>query len=122
MRAHCETFAREVLPAIRALIAQKLVKEMGLKQSEAAKLLGVTQATISHYINFRRGKVTKLLQTKEVASSLDEVAARIVKERASITPDDLCQICRKARMHLAASGGARASRRQPKSPQQPSRP
>ncbi len=102
MRAYCETFTREVLPAIRAMIAQKLIRELGMKQSETAELLGVTQATISHYINLRRGKVAVLLQTEEVASSLSEIVEKIAREREPITPSDICQICRKTRLHLVA--------------------
>ncbi|MFX1566443.1 MAG: thiamine-phosphate synthase family protein [Promethearchaeota archaeon] len=47
MRPPCETMVIKLLPALRALISYHLIQEYDCTQEQAAKLLGVTQASIS---------------------------------------------------------------------------
>jgi predicted transcriptional regulator len=44
-----------LLPAIRRELARELLK-LGMNQSEAAERLGMTRASISQYLNSKRGK------------------------------------------------------------------
>lgn len=55
MQLPSELEARYVLPALRALIAKKLVFEKGYTQERAAKVVGVTQAAVSNYVRGVRG-------------------------------------------------------------------
>jgi len=55
MQLPSEIEARYVLPALRALVAKKLVLEKGFTQEKAARAVGVTQAAISNYIRGVRG-------------------------------------------------------------------
>jgi len=55
LQSPCEVAAREVMPSIRASIAYVLTTEMGLSKYEAARLLGLTPAAISNYLERKRG-------------------------------------------------------------------
>jgi len=50
-----EIETRASVPAIRALVARKLVKEHHMNQQEIAKALGLTQVAVSNYLRGRRG-------------------------------------------------------------------
>ena len=50
-----EIETRVSVPAIRALVARKLVKEHHMNQQDIAKALGLTQAAVSNYLRGRRG-------------------------------------------------------------------
>ena len=43
-----EIEAKSLIPAIRSILAQKLIKEYRLKEEDVAKVLGVTQAAVSN--------------------------------------------------------------------------
>ncbi len=54
MKTPCELVVRTVLPTVRASIARELVKEHGMKQKEAARILGITDAAVSQYLSDKR--------------------------------------------------------------------
>jgi len=60
----CEIVARYVLPAIRALIARRLIEKHGYTQLKAAKTLGMTQSAMSRYMALECGGKIKI--TKEM--------------------------------------------------------
>jgi predicted transcriptional regulator len=62
MRFYCEIVVGEVLPALRALIANELMKNYNLTQQQVANKLGLTQPAISQYIKYLRGENGKKLQ------------------------------------------------------------
>jgi predicted transcriptional regulator len=51
-----EAVSEKILPALRALVAEILIKEYNYTQVQAAKALGVTQPAISHYLSGKRGR------------------------------------------------------------------
>ncbi len=53
MRPPCETMVNKLLPALRALISYHLIQDYGFTQEQAAKLLGVTQASVSRSLSQR---------------------------------------------------------------------
>lgn len=65
-----------VLPTIRKKIALELIRQ-GLTQKQVAKLLGTTEASISHYKKDKRAK-ENLLGDK-IDSIITEAADKIVK-------------------------------------------
>ena len=96
MSTPCEEIARKVLPALRALIARELVRRHGLAQSKVASLLGVTQASVSHYLSFKRGKLPgDICDPDMVEAMAKEIADGIA--RGSMGPEELpralCRIC-----------------------------
>lgn len=71
---------KEVVPAMRAYIAKKLVEAYGLSQKQAAQKLGTTQPAISQYKRGVRGyKSTGLFsnnpQVLEVLNNLSKTIA-----------------------------------------------
>lgn len=64
MKFEIEVITEEVLPAIRSMIATQLKKEYGLKQSEIAEKLGVTQPAVSQYLSNARADQTIIEKLK----------------------------------------------------------
>jgi predicted transcriptional regulator len=62
MRLYCEVVVGEVLPALRALITNELMKNYDLTQQEVANKLRLTQPAISQYRKYLRGEKVKELQ------------------------------------------------------------
>jgi predicted transcriptional regulator len=62
MRFYCEVVVGEVLPALRALITNELMKNYDLTQQQVADKLGLTQPAISQYRKYLRGENGKELQ------------------------------------------------------------
>ncbi|MGQ9780897.1 MAG: thiamine-phosphate synthase family protein [Nitrososphaeria archaeon] len=50
MFSYCEVMVKDFLPNVRALVAHRL-KAKGLSQSQISKMLGVTQPSISYYLD-----------------------------------------------------------------------
>jgi len=69
-----ELVARSVYPALRAMIADVLIKKYNYTQVEAAKKLGVTQAAISYYLSSKRGVFKQLFKSEFISKSVEEIA------------------------------------------------
>lgn len=96
----CEVAAKEVMPSIRASIAYVLVNEFKLSKYEAAKLLGLTPAAVSNYIDGRRGEkyVMKILNDKANSEKVRHAALLILTQPqdpivAERFQDITCSIC-----------------------------
>lgn len=98
----CEISAKYIVPALRLMIAKKLIEEHNLTQSEAARLLGITQASISHYLNSKRGaKMSKVLsRMSEVKIFVDEYVEKVLSTNSSLDSSHFCSICKKVRDQL----------------------
>ena len=48
------------VPALRALVAKKLIYDYKFSQKDTAKLIGITQAAVSNYLRGTRGNLTSL--------------------------------------------------------------
>ncbi|WP_455368822.1 transcriptional regulator [[Eubacterium] cellulosolvens] len=95
MSVPCETSVKTVAPAIRAVLAKKLLDEHDLNQEEAAKFLGISQAAISKYISKVRGKALDLDEIDEIQVWAEKVADELVSGKMSRTQlvSALCQAC-----------------------------
>ena len=75
-----ELVAVKLLPVIRARVAQILLDEYHMKQVEAAKRMGITQAAVSHYNTRSRAADKEILQTfPEIEAGARKLAAGISK-------------------------------------------
>lgn len=86
-----EIETKTLIPALRAILAKKLVEQHNIQEEDISKMLGVTQAAISNYIRGTRGDpelITKLLAIKEVAEMIDEIASNLSSNMA-YTPASL---------------------------------
>jgi predicted transcriptional regulator len=80
-----EIEAKSLIPAIRAILAKKLVNEYGMKEEIVAKVLGVTQAAISNYLRGTRGDIelmNKLTSVMEVMRKTDDIARDLASDKA----------------------------------------
>jgi len=93
-----EIEAKSLIPAIRSILAQKLIKEYCLKEEDVAKVLGVTQAAVSNYV---RGTivdtqlVAKLGSVLEVTRMIEDIARDLASNKA-YTPSTMAkfvQLC-----------------------------
>ena len=93
-----EIEAKSLIPAIRSILARKLIQEFYLKEEDVAKVLGVTQAAISNYVRGTRGDqglAAKLAAVEEVRRMIDDIARDLAANKA-YTPSTMAkfvQLC-----------------------------
>ena len=98
LRPPCEVVVRSVLPAFRSLVARNLVENFKFSQVAAAKKLGTTQASVSHYMYSKRGEkmVKQLEESPSVRALVDQITEGIAADK--ISPLDgmlqFCQLCK----------------------------
>ena len=86
-----EIETKTLIPALRAILAKKLMEKYNIQEEDISKMLGVTQAAISNYIRGTRGDpelIAKLLAVKEVSDMVDEIASNLSSNMA-YTPASL---------------------------------
>ncbi|MFQ5970134.1 MAG: transcriptional regulator [Nitrososphaerales archaeon] len=77
-----------MIPAVRSIIAQQLIKNYRFSQTDAAKLLGVTQPAINNYMSGNRAKidiVRKLKRDKQIMSRINKIA-KSLNDSQDFTP------------------------------------
>jgi predicted transcriptional regulator len=91
----CEVAVKSVIPAVKALIAQGLMEERGMKQGEVADILGISQSAVSKYSRKVRGYAVKLDALEEIQPFIDNMIIMITN-RTYERPAFLqlfCQTC-----------------------------
>ena len=88
-----EIEAKSLIPAVRAILAKKLIREYSLKEEDVARVLGITQAAVSNYVRGIRGDVeliSKLVSVREVMRMIDDIARDLSTNKA-YTPSTLAK-------------------------------
>lgn len=88
-----EIEAKSLIPAVRAILAKKLIREYALKEEDIAKVLGITQAAVSNYVRGTRGDmelISKLESVREVMRMIDDIAMDLSTNKA-YTPSTLAK-------------------------------
>lgn len=86
-----------MLPAVRALVAKKMIESHGFSQKVAAERLGTTQPAISQYMGSLRGQKSRVFnEYPKVMEKINELAEDIAKGETNTEQTTLrfCQICR----------------------------
>jgi predicted transcriptional regulator len=86
-----EIETKTLIPALRAILAKKLIEEHKIREEEVSKMLGVTQAAISNYVRGTRGDpelINKLLAVKEVSDMINDICNNLASNMA-YTPSSL---------------------------------
>jgi predicted transcriptional regulator len=106
----CEVGVKAVLPAIRALMARTIVEKHGMKETQVAEILGLSQSAISRYTSKDRGNIITIENVPEVQTLIDQMinlllynahqktellelfckTCKIIREKGLI-----CQLCQK---------------------------
>ncbi len=76
-----------VLPAIRKHIAIALIKK-GMSQKEVAKIMGITEASISHYKKEKRAS-TEILDTPQIKEQIAITVEKVIKDNNTLTSEIL---------------------------------
>jgi len=93
----CEVIALEILPAVRAMVARKLIVNYGLSQKQAAERLGISQPAISQYKREIRGYKTGFFKKNpKLLEDVNFLAKRIAS--GELNPDQatvaFCELCK----------------------------
>ncbi|WP_292489542.1 transcriptional regulator [Methanoculleus sp. 10] len=101
MKLPCQLIVWNVLPAIRAAIAEEL-SNMGVSQLEAARLLDMTPSAISQYLTGKRGY--RIVFEGEVKESLNQLARDLHTGQVDDLAARICEICAQIREENRLSG------------------
>jgi predicted transcriptional regulator len=104
MKSPCEEIVWEVLPSIRAAIAEELIGK-GLSQREVSRMLGISPPAVSQYVSKKRGCNMEL--GDEAKKSIEELADDLIRDRVDDLVARICGICRIARDEETACGPER---------------
>jgi hypothetical protein len=94
MKSPCEEIVWDVLPAIRAAIAEELVRK-GLSQKEVSKLLGITPPAVSQYVSKKRGYNMEFKE--EAKTAIAKLADDLIQNKGVNLTERICQICKDVR-------------------------
>jgi len=95
----CEVGVKAVLPAIRALMAKTIIEKHGMKEEQAAGILGLSQSAVSRYLTKGRGNIIVIEGIAEVQALVDNMITLLMNEPAKRTEilKLFCQTCRTIR-------------------------
>jgi len=95
MLTPCEVVVKAVSPAIRALLAKTLLEKHGMKETQVAEILGVTQSAVSKYFQNARGTSIPLENITEIRTITDQMVALLLSEptRQTEIMKLFCQAC-----------------------------
>ena len=93
MKSPCEQIVWDVLPSIRAAIAEELIKR-GISQKEVSRMLGITPPAVSQYLSKKRGYNIEFRE--DIRQAIGVLAEDLIKEDIKGTDlvKRICSICR----------------------------
>jgi predicted transcriptional regulator len=101
MTVYCERMVRYVVPALRMLISRQLLEKYSLNQVQVAKLLNVTQPSISNYTGRRKSsaKIRRYLGNSVVNEYAESMARKLFEKGLSLKEleEDVCSLCAELR-------------------------
>jgi len=86
----CDSVVREILPCMRAEVVYRLVHDRGICQSDVSKLLGISRAATSQYMNKKRGWKT-FERSADMEAVIERWVTALATGDAAITICDLCR-------------------------------
>ncbi len=98
-KAPCEMIVWDVLPGIRAAIAQEMVAA-GASQLEAARVLGMAPSAVSQYLSGKRGY--RVVFDDDVREDIRNLAGDLRRGSVTDLQKRICDIC----VGVRGSGGA----------------
>ena len=76
-----EVASRYVYPSLRRRLVE-LLYEKGLKQTEIAELLHITQSAVSRYLNMDRGALVDISKFPDIDAELRSFADEIIEKKS----------------------------------------
>jgi predicted transcriptional regulator len=93
----CEVGVKTILPAVRAVMARAIVEKHGMKEQQAAEILGLSQSAISRYTTKDRGNLIKIENVPEVQTLIDQMIDLLLREKSRHTMEIMelfCETCK----------------------------
>jgi len=79
MKTPCELVVGKILPSLRASVVKELSKKHGMRQSEIARKLEITQASVSQYLSATRAGDPGLIERfPKILTYAEEISNRII--------------------------------------------
>ena len=99
MKTPCELVVGKILPSLRASVVKELSGKHDMKQSEIARKLGITQASVSQYLSATRaGDGSMIERFPKILTYAKDISERIVAgENRSQWYGVLCEACKDIR-------------------------
>ncbi len=91
MKSPCEEIVWDVLPSIRAAIAEELVKR-GISQKEVSRMLGITPPAVSQYVSKKRGYNIEFRE--DIRAAIERLADDLIQKRVDNLVERICEVCR----------------------------
>lgn len=106
MKPPCEILVSKILPQVRALVTIELADTYDMRGRDIARLVGTTEAAVSHYINHVRGVQEDFLTDfPELGPFVLEASRELYKKRDTdfeLTEKlgDLCSLLRNNKKYI----------------------
>lgn len=91
MKSPCEEIVWDVLPSIRAAIAEELIKR-GISQKEVSRMLGITPPAVSQYVSKKRGYNIEFRE--DIREAIGKLAGDLIEKKVDDLVKRICEICR----------------------------
>lgn len=95
MQTNYEIALNEFMPAFRAAAAEVLTKKYGMGQEKAARLLDVTQASISKYLNGKHSETVRNAFGSINKKHVEEFVAVVVAGHEHAAQRTMCKACQR---------------------------
>ncbi|MEE9223906.1 MAG: transcriptional regulator [Thermoplasmata archaeon] len=96
-----EIDSHKVLPTIRRGLTKILMEEAGKNQTEVSEILGVSQATVSHYSSDKRGRATLIDRDPDIQKKIRALGEDLTNGiSTSARIDRMWVICKRFRTHV----------------------
>ena len=100
MKPPCEIIVGKILPSIRAAIVKSLIEDYNMKQTQIAKILGISQSAVSQYYTSARAVDDSPLSLfPDIIQYSKEVAKKIANGEMNKDQILLCEPCQKIRQN-----------------------
>ncbi len=110
MKSPCEEIVWDVLPSIRAAIAEELVKR-GISQKEVSRMLGITPPAVSQYVSKKRGYNIEFRE--DIRATIERLADDLIQKRVDNLVERICEVCRMLQKDEAACTSTRCRSKDP---------
>ena len=99
MKTPCELVVGKILPSLRASVVKELSGKHGMKQSDIARRLGITQASVSQYLSSARAGDERYIERfPKILTYAKEISDRIIAgEDRQQWYSILCEACKDIR-------------------------
>jgi predicted transcriptional regulator len=91
MKSPCEAIVWDVLPSIRAALAEELVKRE-ISQKEVSQMLGITPPAVSQYVSKKRGYNIEFRE--DIREAIGKLADDLIAKKVENLVARICEICR----------------------------